>query len=583
MKTISNKYFYLTILAIIFIFYFLCLTPFVQGGDTAELVLASKNLFIAHPPGYPLFIWLNFLWNKIFFISTDFYRASFLNVIFSFAAIIFLTKEHIQSRTKLIWLVSIYFFTIPIFEATILPDVFALNAFFIAWLFYSFRNYYNNNLEKLTYIGFPFFLGFSNHLTMILFLPLFISAFFKIYKNPYFRLRFIVRSIVALTLSMIIYLSLFIFNSKSYYSWGNIESLSDLIAHILRVDYGTFSFSPQSTSTNIFSNYQFFITENYFSLLFLLIPVFLSVKSKEALKKYAPMLICCLLTIIFLASANFSLEGFGSEIILRFHTLPLLALLFTLSLLFEFQSNFSLNKLQNFILYIIVIFLFLRINPYLKLKNDSLMENYYQNILITAKNSQSKIIIADNDSEYFGLRYFQKQNRFDDIAVVSPPLFFNPWYLDKIKRANETFQLPSHQEILRTRHLDLEKDLIMTNLIHTNIYVLKDFNNKNLYNITYHKLGRVLSGKDKSLSRINDLKYPFVGLQLVAPNNLFSKNTFLDNYAYYYINQAMSYYQANDLRKTLYYLNSALMVSPSNQKIKENICSLKKDDPICLH
>ena len=581
MKTISNKYFYITLLSIIFIFYFLCLTPYVQGGDTAELVLAAKNLFVAHPPGYPLFIWLNFIWNKIFFISTDYFRASFLNIIFSLSTIIFLTKEHYQSRTKLIWLIAVYFFTIPIFEATILPDVFALHAFFIGWIFYSFRNYYSNNLEKLTYIGFPFFLGFTNHLTMILFSPLFITAFIKLYRDTYYRLRFIVRSIVAFILSLGIYLSIFFFNTKSYYSWGNIETLMDLIKHILRFDYGTFNFAPQASSSNIFSTYQFFITENYFTLLFLLIPIFLSIKTKEALKKYFPVLASSLLTVLFLATANFNLDSFGAEIILRFHTLPILALVFSLSILFEFQSNFSLNKLQNFILYIVVIFLFLRINPYLKMRNDSLMENYYKNVLATAIKSQSKIILTDNDSEYFGIRYFQKQNRFDDVAVISPPLFFHSWYLDKIKRANDYFQLPTAQKIVTTKNLDLEKDLILPNLSSTNIYVLKDFNNIDAYNITFHKLGRVISSKEKSSGQVIDLQYPFIGIQLAAPNNLFSKNYFLDNYAYYYINQAKSYYQVNDFRKALYYLKSALMVAPNNLKIKENICSIKKDEPVC--
>lgn len=581
MKTISNKYFYFTILAIIFIFYFLSLSPFVQGGDTAELVLAAKNLFVAHPPGYPLFIWLNFLWNKIFIFSSDYFRASFLNLVFSFATIIFLTKSHINSRTKVIWLLAIYFFSIPIFEATILPDVFALHALFIGWIFYSFRNYYSNNLEKLTYIGFPFILGFTNHLTMIVFTPLFIAAYLKLNKDAFYRLRFIVRTIVALIISILIYLSIFLLNTKSYYSWGNIEGLYDLFNHVLRADYGTFNFAPQNSNSNIFSIYQYFIKENYFALLLLIVPIFLSLRSKLALKKYLPLILSCILAMLFLATANFNLDTFGAEIILRFHILPILALVFTLSIIFEFQSEFKLNMLQNFVLYLIFIFLFLRINPYLKLKNDSLMENYYQNILATANTTQSKIIFADNDSEYFGLRYFQRQNNLTDIAIISPPLFFHPWYLDKITRANEFFLLPNAQKIVSSKNLDLEKDLILPNLLKTNIFVTKDFNNQNAYNISYQKLGRILSQKDNAPINVKDLQYPFVGIQLTAPNNQFSKNYFLDNYAYYYINQAMSYYQVNDLRKTLYYLKSALMISPLNQKIKENICTIKNDEPIC--
>jgi hypothetical protein len=416
---------------------------------------------------------------------------------------------------------------------------------------------------------------------MIIFFPLFFAAFLKLNKDPYYRLRFYVRSIVAIIITFLVYLSIFLMNTKSYYSWGNIESLQDLIKHILRSDYGTLNFAPQTSQSNIISIYQYFIKENYFSLLLLCIPIFLSIKTKIVLKKFMPLISTCFLAILFLATANFNLDTFGSEIILRFHILPILALIFTLSILFEFQSDFNLNFLQNFVLYVIIIFLFLRINPYLKLKNDSLMENYYQNILITAKSTQSKIIFADNDSEYFGLRYFQRMNNFSDVAIISTPLFFHKWYLEKINRTNEYFKLPDAQRIISSKNLDIEKDLIFPNLNKTNIFVTKDFNNKNAYSISYQKIGRILSKKDAPLISAKDLHYPFVGIQLTAPNNQHSKNYFLDNYAYYYIQQAISYYQVNDLRKTLYYLKSALMISPHNQKIKENICSIDKAEPIC--
>lgn len=583
MKQISNKYLYLTLISIIFLFYFLCLSPFVQGGDTAELVLASKNLFVAHPPGYPLFIWLNFLWNKIFIISTDYFRASFLNVLFSISTIVFLTKAHIESRSKLLLLFVIYFFSIPILEATLLPDVFALHGFFIGWMFFTFKNIYSKNFEKLTYIGFPFFLGFTNHLTMILLTPLFISAYLVLRKNDYFHLRFIVRSAVALTLSIIVYLSILFFNTKSYYSWGNLDQFISLVKHMLRFDYGTFNFAPQSSSSYWPSNYIFFLKENYFSIIFLTFPLILSLRSKEAFKNFSPMIFSAFLAFLFLATANFSTSGFGSEIILRFHTLPILTLLFTLSIIFEFHSNFSLNKLQTFVLYFIMIFLFMRVNPYLKLKNDSLMENYYQNILTIADETQSKIILVDNDSAYFGLKYFQKQNQQDDIVIISPPLFFNDWYAEKILRKKDSFIFSNAKEVSEKRELNLENDIISKNLNYHNIFVLRDFNNTNLYNISYQKIGRVLYSKDKTPPNLIDFKHPFIGIQLTAPNNLYSKNYFLDDYAYFYVAKAMQYHQANEQRKAIQYLKSALMISPNNQSIKNNICLLNKNEKICLN
>src|SRR4051794_15382158 len=68
--------------------YMFSLPRFVQGGDTGELVAAAYRLFVPHPPGYPLWIWLEHFWTHLVPIGTVFWRASFMNMLFALAALI---------------------------------------------------------------------------------------------------------------------------------------------------------------------------------------------------------------------------------------------------------------------------------------------------------------------------------------------------------------------------------------------------------------------------------------------------------------------------------------------------------------
>lgn len=46
------------------VWYLTALSPGVGGGDSGELTAAALELGIAHPPGYPLYVWLGhlFMW-----------------------------------------------------------------------------------------------------------------------------------------------------------------------------------------------------------------------------------------------------------------------------------------------------------------------------------------------------------------------------------------------------------------------------------------------------------------------------------------------------------------------------------------
>src|SRR4051812_10710784 len=76
------------LLAVLGLFYLSHLPRFVQGGDTGELVAASYRLYVPHPPGYPLWIWLQHFFTHFFPFSTVFWRASLLSSFFAWITLL---------------------------------------------------------------------------------------------------------------------------------------------------------------------------------------------------------------------------------------------------------------------------------------------------------------------------------------------------------------------------------------------------------------------------------------------------------------------------------------------------------------
>ena len=68
------------------IIYYLTMYPSMAGGDSGELMTVAVEFGVAHPPGYPLFTMLGWVWNKIIPVGTPVYKLNLLSVIFSGAS-----------------------------------------------------------------------------------------------------------------------------------------------------------------------------------------------------------------------------------------------------------------------------------------------------------------------------------------------------------------------------------------------------------------------------------------------------------------------------------------------------------------
>ena len=109
-----------------------CRTVFV--GDAGELATALVTGGLAHPPGYPLYTLLGFIWLKLLFFVRPIFAANLLSGLFgaSAAAMLYLILERLSGRRRLSTtnaaLALVFVFSYPIWSNAVITEVYTLAA-----------------------------------------------------------------------------------------------------------------------------------------------------------------------------------------------------------------------------------------------------------------------------------------------------------------------------------------------------------------------------------------------------------------------------------------------------------------------
>jgi len=209
----------------------------VQFGDTSEFATNGHLFRLSHPPGYPLFTLLLWLFTNLIPFGTVFFKSALLQIILSIGNLIVLKKVAHYRGPIIITLILSLAFGRLYWRYSLLPDVFMLNLFLVSCYSYLFLK---DNSEKNLYLSsLVFGLALANHQTSVFLAPLLLYQYWEIKK-----IRPILKSIMILLLTMGSNdLFLFLLNDESLGSWGQMQQLGDLFHHILRKDYGTFTLS----------------------------------------------------------------------------------------------------------------------------------------------------------------------------------------------------------------------------------------------------------------------------------------------------------------------------------------------------
>ena len=245
---------------VIFAAYIGSLSTTIAGGDSGEIVAEGCHLGTAHPPGYPLITMIINVISRIDTLGSVAYRVNIFCAACTVLAAVFLGKtvqllHPSKSAVGAIIAMGMFSFSPLIWQYAITAEVFPLNTMFAALILYLVVLFSKSNTNiAIAYAGaFICGLALCNQHTIVLFeVPLIVWMLFLlrsyITANPSTFLFLSVSFIAGLL--PYAYLPIASVYSPKPGSWGQVDTLSGFLHHILRKDYGTFQlFSGEQGKT----------------------------------------------------------------------------------------------------------------------------------------------------------------------------------------------------------------------------------------------------------------------------------------------------------------------------------------------
>lgn len=439
---------------VIFSLYVFMAPVSVQSGDTGELVTNSFLLRVSHPPGYPLWTMLYHIPVKYINFGNPFYSASIFTALISVLAFACIGGA---LNLRSIWLIlAVISTTTVIWKQALLPDVFALHMLFLALVFICFsRPEILNRWWMILIVA----LSVAHHHTIVFVFPMFLYALIE--SKP--TSKKLVTCLLSGAFSLSLYLFLMAFNPDDYGSWGNIHSVSDVVHHFLRKDYGTFNL--MTSKGEGISWLSFFLEHSLLDMWSLwILTGFFVYKHRELLKskgsKLAIMLFCLLLYFMVFGLQEVSLSGESEAVIERFLLQPLLLVAFiAIFLSYEFRKD-----IPKTLLILILINAGLNVGRnfnFLNFREKTGIEDLVKNSLrdLPAKSA----VYSRGDSFSFGAYYLiNVMNYRPDIRQIHANWEFK-WSQEKArKNYPEIFKTLSHSTQI-FELIDLEKVPFYTN------------------------------------------------------------------------------------------------------------------------
>jgi hypothetical protein len=227
------------------VLYTATLAPSVVGGDSGELLGSALTGGVPHPPGYPLFALLARVFAALPLGHSPAWRVNLLSAVSTAAA------GGLVCATVLLWTrqAAAALFAAALFgtssevwlHATSV-EVFGLNVMFVALAFLLWLGVERTRRRSLVFgLALSCGLAMCNHHTFLFVgAPLCLRALWVARRE--LRLRGVALAVALGMLGLLPYAYLwFASASPAAVSWGDISNLDELVGHILRRAYGTFS------------------------------------------------------------------------------------------------------------------------------------------------------------------------------------------------------------------------------------------------------------------------------------------------------------------------------------------------------
>jgi len=244
--------------------YVATLRPSVAGGDSGELTAAALTGGVPHPSGYPVFALLARFFAALPLGHSPAWRVNLLSAM-STAAAGGLLCAAVRSWTRNAWaglLAAALFGTDPlVWSHATSAEVFGLNAMFVALALHLWvrieRSCFRRDVIALFFAS---GLAMCNHHTFVFVgAPLALRSLWVARRS--LGARGVAVALACGLLGLLPYLYLMPASaSAAAVSWGDQSSVAGLIAHVLRLDYGTFSMGRTNAQEVFVADGTFFPT-----------------------------------------------------------------------------------------------------------------------------------------------------------------------------------------------------------------------------------------------------------------------------------------------------------------------------------
>lgn len=547
----------------------------VQMGDTGELVSDGYNLFVAHPPGYPLFTLLVYLFTHGLQIGTVFWRAALMNQFFSSALILLL----LFWLRKTPWMgmgLALLLATSRLFwKFSVLPEVFILNGLIAAGIL---TLYFERSLRGYRpWISLLFFLGLGHHLTIVFMFPVVAHA---LYLDRRERRTWLICGL-GVMVAVGLYCSLMQFHPTNFWSWGEVNSLKSVWRHFIRADYGTFKLVNSTEPSSFIDNISRFWSETWPSFVPLVAVLLCTIrarwKEKPTPAEIAGVMCLSLYLLVFFGMSNLELIGFRIETFDRFSIFPQVLICFLVArLLLKLDlSNtvraglvgvFALGAFVNYV----------RFSAANNFSKNSIIEDYALKLLHQAPSEKPVTLWTISDTRYNALLYTQQVLGVrKDIVIVHPSMLFFRWYALKAMQAGLVVRyIPT-----RSRDIDLD-DFVTDNLQKFTILATTiPLENSQRYHITYLKLGQLIepgTGVDFAPDLERWTSRSKIGITTTPTTEYDVFRDMWNEYGIYHFKKADRFFVERNYVEAKAELLKSLALAPWSQTTKANLCVLAK-------
>ena len=213
-------------------------------GDTPELTAVALTFGVAHPPGYPVFTMLGWLFGQLPVGPLPF-RIALLSVVAHAATVgvVYAMTLRFSRSIGAAAVAAIALATEPLFwswslvaEVFPLNDLLAVTMLFLAALWHE-RPERGKLLVAAGLVG---GLGMAHHQTIALLSPAILYLMWRRRDVLLRRQWILVNTAIAFIVGLAPYLELMIAAARRpAWSWGDLQGPADLVRHVLRSEYGT--------------------------------------------------------------------------------------------------------------------------------------------------------------------------------------------------------------------------------------------------------------------------------------------------------------------------------------------------------